>query len=143
MSIISHWIIQGRVTLAGVINAIFVGVTFVIAFPYFVRKVVERRLTRIKVEMESGEVSMREGPANYFKGKIATGGKLVITSRRLIFQTGSKRVTAVPLDLVKTASAKKSLGIFPKLFELEINDNTILKFVVDSPEDWVRLAKPN
>jgi hypothetical protein len=143
MMFIALWVFHGTITFEVIVTPIVTGVLFGMTYPAFARKLIERRMSKIKVELDHGEAAMKEGPANYFQGHVAVGGKLVVTSKRLIFQPLRKQATIIPLERIKTTSTGKSIGLFPNVFRLQLNDDRNLKFVVDSPEDWVRLTKSN
>ena len=93
------------------------------------------------VNLDEDERIIKEGGANYFKGKAGVGGKLVLTEKRLIFNAHKSNVQNPQdsIDLIQISSAKatKTLNLFANGLTIEFVNNEKHKFVVDEPNEWV------
>ena len=72
--------------------------------------------------------------ANLFRGAEAVGGKLKITNRSLIFESHSLNiqtgVTEIPIEQIKTAKKRNTLGIVPNGMSVITKGDIEYKFVL-------------
>lgn len=95
------------------------------------------------VEMEAGESILFETPANHFKGIEGVGGKLYLTSRRLIFKSHKLNFQNHQLDIllpdIQAFDRYRTLGIINNGLRVKNDQGVVEKFVVHQPEKWVQL----
>lgn len=105
----------------------------------FTRKFV----ARIAVETNPGEIVVKEGGANHFKGVKGVGGKLVLTDKRLIFRSHELNIQShqdsFELAHIRDVQVTKMLKILENGLMLKFKNETLERFVVDDPADWVSL----
>src|SRR5688572_23488408 len=96
--------------------------------------------------VEAGEEPLCAGPANHWRGIEAVGGKLFLTSRRLVFRPHRVNVQAEerawPIDDVVDAQPTNTLWIVPNGLLVLLRDGRREKFVVEDRASWLaRLAE--
>jgi len=94
------------------------------------------------IQLEDGEILLKEGPANHFKGMEAVGGKLHLTNRRLLFQSHSFNVqtheeTYLLADIASVRT-RNTLGIVPNGIGVMLNNNHEERFVVNGRQEWIQ-----
>ena len=100
----------------------------------------------MQTQLQPGETMIREAAANLQRGLETVGGRLCLTTQRLVFeshgfnvQTG---VTAVPLKQVRDARKcwTKFLGFLPLLpnsIAVTLADGTELRIVIFRRAEWI------
>lgn len=83
--------------------------------------------------------------ANHFVGKEGVGGWLFLTRDRLIFMSHNFNLqnhnSTIPLHTIKSITMCNFLFIFNTGLLIEMNDNVIEKFAVNSPSKWVEVIE--
>jgi hypothetical protein len=102
----------------------------------------------IKIVTEAGETILFESGANHFKGAEAVGGKLFLTTKRLVFKSHKYNVQVHELSIslpdIDRVDKYKTLGVLNNGLSVETTDHKIEKFVVEQIDEWVnRLAQKN
>jgi hypothetical protein len=97
-------------------------------------------------QLQAGETLVREGPANLQRGVETVGGRLYLTSARLVFESHrfnvQKGPTSVSLrDVVGVRKCwTKFLGVlplFPNSVALETTGGETLRIVVAGRASWI------
>lgn len=92
--------------------------------------------------LEAGEQLVRKGPANLFRGIESVGGRLLLTDRRLVFQSHKVNVQtgldAWRLEEITNVKAARTLLIVPNGLLVHLADGTRKRFVVWQRAEWVR-----
>lgn len=125
---------------------IFQGVTFALlmglGMPYFFSRMGNRFLQVTPPELAADELLRYEGPANCFRGKEAVGGRLYLTSTRLVFishkwnlQTGK---TALLLKHITAVAPRKTMGLISNGLAVTTTEGTAFHFVVNEPTLWIQ-----
>jgi hypothetical protein len=96
------------------------------------------------LEFESGEETILEVPANLMRGAEAVGGRLLITTRRLLFQPHGiniqKNQCEILLRDVIEVEAGSTLGLFPNGMLVRTR-NGDFKFVVHERKKLIQLIR--
>ena len=125
-------------------SLIFQGVTFGLlmglGMPYFFTRVGNRFLQVAPPELESDELLSFEGPANLFRGKEAVGGRLFLTTHRLIFVSHNLNIqngtTLLDLNQIVSLSPRKTLGLIQNGLTIQLEGGKDYHFVVYNPDLW-------
>ncbi|MGN6264716.1 MAG: GRAM domain-containing protein [Ginsengibacter sp.] len=101
-----------------------------------------------KINIESDETILFETGANHLKGAEAVGGKLYLTTKRLTFKSHKlniqKHELSINLSDIEKAERFKTLGIENNGLAVTISPNdTIERFVVQQPKEWIYQLKAN
>lgn len=95
----------------------------------------------MKTALTEGETLLRHGAANMWRGIEAVGGRLYLTSERLVFeshgfniQTG---VTIIELPSISAVRTRRTLMLIPNGIELLLEDGTTQRFVVWRRAQWL------
>ena len=131
--------------LAG-LTALATGTLFAFLIGLFMRS----RLATAGTELalEPGERIVHQGAANHFLGAEGRGGRLYLTTSRLVFNPHqfniqSSGVTIARPDIVR-AEPTKTLGIVPNGLLVHLRDGRSERFVVNGRAEWVeKLALPS
>jgi hypothetical protein len=141
LMIVYYSISRGGFTPGLVISGLMGGLIFGILFAWSMQYATERLFKKIVVETSEGEIVVKEGGANHFRGKEGVGGKLVLTDRRLIFKSHKFNVqnhkTDFDLKDVEKLQATKTLNILENGLTIELANREKHKFVVDEPKEWI------
>ncbi|WP_187414228.1 GRAM domain-containing protein [Nonomuraea sp. PA05] len=90
---------------------------------------------------EPGEVVVRKGNANLWRGKEAVGGRLWLTSNWLVFHAHSVNyqagVWAWPLKDIITTTPVNTLAIVPNGMEIALRSDERIRFVVHRRREWM------
>jgi hypothetical protein len=93
------------------------------------------------IQLVEGEVIIKEGPANHFKGAEAVGGKLYLTNQRLFFKSHTVNVhvheESYRLEDITSVRLRNTLGIVPNGMAVLLKDGREEKFVVYGRKDWM------
>ena len=121
------------------LTALLAGGLFALLIGMFMRS----RLSTAGTELalEPGERLVHEGAANHFLGAEGRGGRLYLTSNRLVFNPHrfnirSAGVTIPRADIVR-AELTKTLGLVPNGLLVHLKDGRSERFVVNGRAEWV------
>jgi hypothetical protein len=125
-----------------VILVIFVlGMLFGRMFTVLMQRISKRVVAGISVETQPGEIIVKEGGANQFKGAEGVGGKLVLTDRRLIFRSHKLNIQghqdSFNLAQISEVRATKILRIQDNGLMVRMAGEVSERFIVDEPVEWV------
>lgn len=123
--------------LSTAIGGIIAGFIFSFIIDYSAKRLYKNNI----IHIDEDETIIKEGGANYFKGKAGVGGKFVLTNKRLIFNSHKSNSQNQPdtydLSRIVSAKATKTLNLFNNGLIIELTGNETHKFVVDEPAEWV------
>lgn len=95
----------------------------------------------MKTPLEMGETLIRKGAANHFAGIEAVGGKLHLTSKRLIFESHplnmQNHILIIELGDILLLGKRNTLGIVPNGMFIECRNGYTEKFVVNGRKKWM------
>jgi hypothetical protein len=95
------------------------------------------------IQLAEGEKTLKEGPANHFKGTESVGRQLCLTSLRLFFKSHSLNVQthaeSYSLGDIARVGPRNTLGIILNGMSIFLKDGREEKFVIFGREDWMRL----
>jgi len=125
------------IIFAGIFTAIFCG----IFFGYVMGKLAIKLAKSIKdLELEESEKILFSSLANYYKGIVSVGGKLFLTSKRLVFKSHKynfpNHELSITIDDIVKVDRFKRFGMNNGISVLCKNDKT-KKFIVEEPEKWI------
>ena len=96
-----------------------------------------------KIDTEPGETILFETGANHFKGIEAVGGKLYLTTRRLVFKSHKFNIQNHELSMrlsdIEKVDRYKTAGIVNNGLAVTTTRGVIEKFVVQQPDQWLSL----
>lgn len=101
----------------------------------------------MKIDLQSGEVILKEGSANLQKGWETVGGKLYLTNFRLIFKTHKLNIQSgiTEIERSKIQNCKKCWTKFLNLIPLAPNslavrtiDGEEYRFVLYKRKTWIK-----
>ncbi|MFG1941457.1 GRAM domain-containing protein [Nonomuraea sp. NPDC048826] len=88
-----------------------------------------------------GEVVLRKGHANLWRGREAVGGRLWLTSSWLVFRSHSINVQtgvwAWPLKEIVSTAPVNTLAIVPNGLEIGLRSEERIRFVVHRRREWM------
>jgi len=91
------------------------------------------------------ERTLTEVAANLFKGVEAVGGKLRITTKRLVFQSHSFNVqvgtTEIPLSSIDHLEKEKSLGFINNQMVVVLKDGVRHRFVINNRDNIISMIE--
>ena len=94
-----------------------------------------------KINLDSNETLLFQTSANHFEGMEGVGGKLYLTSNRLVFQSHKLKIQNHQLSINLTEIYKvdryKTLGVVNKGIIITTKQNMTEKFVVDQADEWL------
>ena len=92
-------------------------------------------------KVASTEQVLHAGPANHWRGIEAVGGKLWLTTHRLVFQSHKVNLRAGqrqwPLASIVNVVQRNTLWVVPNGIAVELADGAMEKFVVADRAHWV------
>lgn len=132
---------------SGILFGIISGLLFGIGISSFVqtqkkkfKKVASEVISDKKINLDK-KITM-DGGANHFKGGVAVGGWLYLTSEDLIFKshrrTFKPHETVIPLETIVDVKTKSILGFIPNGLQIIINNDITEKFVVNNRKTWIK-----
>jgi hypothetical protein len=94
-----------------------------------------------KIYVAAGETLLLQTAAVYFKGIKAIGGQLYLTDRRLVFTanklTAENALLTIKLADINNFARYKILGLLNHGLQISTKHNSVEKFEVQQPEQWV------
>ncbi len=95
----------------------------------------------IRIETDADEFILFDTDANHFKGAEAVGGKLYLTTKRLVFKSHKFNIQnhelSIRLPDIDKVGRYKTLGLINNGLSVSTADNIIEKFVVQQIDEWV------
>ncbi|MBN1582026.1 MAG: hypothetical protein JXA89_15080 [Anaerolineae bacterium] len=89
----------------------------------------------------AGEQTIKEGPANHWRGAESVGGKLLLTNMRLHFQSHKVNIqthdVSYPIWEIVSVEKQSTLGVVPNGIVVTLKDGHQERFVVDDRDDWI------
>ncbi|HEX5170139.1 MAG TPA: GRAM domain-containing protein [Cyclobacteriaceae bacterium] len=125
-----------------VLSSAFSSLLFAVFFTLFAKYLTKSSLKKIQIELNpEDEKIIKEDGANHFKGAEGVGGKLVLTNKRLIFKSHKFNIQnheeSIGLGQIKTVERRKTWHIINNGLLLQLVNNDVHKFVVNSASEWV------
>ena len=125
--------------ISGLMGGLFGGLFFGWAMYKFTHS--RRVEEQTHFDPEPGESICIESKANYWRVQEALGGKLYLTTRRLVFKSHAYNIqnASLSIDLadILNVESHKSLGFIPNGLTITLKDSQLFKFVVESPGKWL------
>ena len=95
----------------------------------------------MKTPLGESEALLRHGAANMWRGIEAVGGRLYLTSRRLVFESHGFNIrtgiTILQLSDISAMRARRTLLLVPNGIEIRLADGRVEKFVVWRRAQWL------
>lgn len=93
-----------------------------------------------KIDIDANETIIFVTGANHFKGAEGVGGKLYLTTKRLVFKSHSFNIQnhelSISLSQIGKVDRYKTLGITNNGLAVTTTNNTIERFAVQQPDQW-------
>ncbi|HED36955.1 MAG TPA: hypothetical protein ENI76_01710 [Ignavibacteria bacterium] len=125
-----------KIVISGVIGATIGGLIFGVIMKYNFKIG-----NKIQIELQEGENILKEGPANHKVKYESVGGKLFLTTKRLVFKSHKiniqKHIFELELNKINDCNKYKTMGIIPNGLKISTNNNITEKFVVNRPNEWI------
>lgn len=125
-----------KIIVSGLIGAIIAGLIFGLFMKYIFKKG-----NNIQIELQDNENILKEGLANHKVKYESVGGKLFLTTQRLVFKPHKinvqRHLFELELNKIKDCNKFKSLGVFSNGLIINTNNNETERFVVNNPNDWI------
>jgi hypothetical protein len=123
------------------LNFLFFGFIFGFGLLYFMKKLSQKLLNKIQIEVTKDEIINHEGPANLFRGMEGVGGKLLLTDQRLIFKSHKMNIQSGEVQLlladIKETSPRKTAKLFQNGLRVLTNTGEHFDFVVYERSNWI------
>lgn len=105
------------------------------------KRLAVRLYKSVVIDLQSDEEIIYEAGANHSRGMFPSGGRLVLTNKRLIFKTHKNNSEIYELSLqlssLKMVSVTKRMKLMRRGLKLESTDNKTIEFTVENPDMWV------
>ncbi len=125
---------------AGLIGGIVAGFLFGLIIGWF--KTSKFISTTTKIETQPDETIIFQTPANHFKGAEGVGGRLYLTTKRLVFKSHKLNIQnhelSINLTDINKVDRYKKLGIINNGLEIISKENNVDKFVVEQADEWIK-----
>jgi len=136
-------VIMGFLSLI-VLSLTFAAVIGAIAFTAFsigVFLFTSSKTVRVATQIElNGQQVIHHGRANHFYKGDATGGKLYLLSRKLVFKSHGFNLADHEIEIsvpeMESISFFNSLGIAPNGLQIQLRDGSKYRFVVSGRKQW-------
>ena len=133
------------VVIQTVIYVISMTLFFIYLFPWIMKKMVSKRIKKIVPDLLEGEVVQKEILANLFRGIEGVGGKIFLTSNRLIFKSHSLNIQKGQINIeysnIKSVEKRKTAKLLDNgIRVIDIND-TKYDFVVNDRDIKLEFIK--
>ena len=132
-----------KTIIAGLVSGAVSGVLFGWLIGMFSKSNFVKNTTRI--ETKPGESILFETGANHFKGIEAVGGKLYLTSERLVFKSHKLNIQnhelSIDIDDIDLVGRYKPLGIADDGLSITTKRHVQEQFVVEDLEKWLEHLK--
>lgn len=89
----------------------------------------------------AGELVIKEGAANHWRGAESVGGRLWLTNMRLHFKSHGLNVqtheVSYPIWEIVSVEKQSTLGVVPNGISVVLQDGRQERFVVEDRDDWI------
>lgn len=131
------------------IQGVSFGLFFGFGFPFLMKKYGKKAISSagksIEIKLSENEIVDYEGPANLFRGVESVGGKLFLTTKRVIFKSHKLNIQTGETDIeyssISEVHPRKTGGIIDNGIRIKTHDGKDFDLVVNDRENW--LAKLN
>lgn len=146
MSIPIHYLMaDGELTPTHIAVEIIFALVFGVIFAVVVQRLAVYGLKRVHVDFEPGEVLLKDGGANHFRGLEGVGGRLALTDRRLVFKSHKLNIqnhqSVFPLFDIVEVGARKTFGLLENRLSVRLVNDESHEFVVDGAREWIAAIK--
>ena len=132
-----------------IFQGVFFGVLFGIGFPYVIKRIASRHLKKvagkINPQLDENEATEIEGPANLFRGIEGVGGRIFLTSKKVIFKSHKMNIqrgqTGIEYQNIKELVERKTAKIIDNGIRIVTNDSKEYDFVVNERDLWFEEMK--
>jgi len=133
-------------TYSLIFQGVFFGIATGLGFPLITEKFGGKftsklggNVTPVLSDTEEIEIS---GPANLFRGIEATGGKLFLTNKNVIFKSHTMNIqkgqTNIQYDNIKEILLRKTAKLIDNGIRITTKDGKNFDFVVNEREQWMQ-----
>lgn len=127
-----------RIVMSGVVTGAVAG----ILFSFFISIFKSSKLVHdIDIELDPDEEVVFETDANHFVGAEGVGGKLFLTTNRLVFNSHKINIQSgersIMLEEIAEIKRYKTLGFINNGISVISNSNRVDRFVVEQPDKWL------
>ena len=95
----------------------------------------------MKLELKKGEILVKEGRANHWKGIEAVGGRLFLTDHRLVFKPHSFNIQiheeSISLDKIVSIKPSRTFFVLPNQISVELANGREERYVVWNRKSWI------
>lgn len=95
----------------------------------------------MKIDTQADETILFDTGANHFKGAEGVGGKLYLTTKRLVFKSHKFNIQnhelSISLSDIDKVDRYKTLGLVNNGLSVKTVDNKTEKFVVQKIDEWL------
>lgn len=99
-----------------------------------------------KIKNEEEQI-LADKPANMFRGIESVGGRIKITTKKVIFKSHAlniQRTTEeIPLNNIESVTKRNTMGIIPNGISIKLKSGVEYKFVVTGREELISLIEKN
>jgi hypothetical protein len=128
--------------LASIISGLIGGTIAGFLFGWTTGLIAKAMAKGINLVPDEDETILFETGANHFKGIEAVGGKLYLTTKRLIFKSHrfnfQKHTLSINLDEIASVGRYKVWGISNNGLLVKTKSGLTAKFTVVQPEEWLQ-----
>jgi len=128
--------------LASIISGLIGGTIAGFLFGWTTGLIAKAMAKGINLVPDEDETILFETGANHFKGIEAVGGKLYLTTKRLIFKSHrfnfQKHTLSINLDEIASVGRYKVWGISNNGLLVKTKNGLTEKFTVVQPEEWLQ-----
>lgn len=127
--------------LQGIFFGFFMGILHPYLMGKFGKGITSSVLKTIQLELTENEEIEIEGPANLFRGMEAVGGKLVLTTKRLIFKSHKLNIqrgeTHIEYREIENIKERKTMKLIDNGIRVKTVEGKEFDFVVNEREKWI------
>lgn len=96
----------------------------------------------MKLNLKKGEILVKEGRANHWKGIEAVGGTLFLTDHRLVFKPHGFNIQiheeSISLDQIVSIKASRTFFVLPNQISVELANGRKERYVVWNRKSWIQ-----
>jgi len=134
--------LTGKKVLIAIISALIGGVIVGLLYGWLMRLIAKALSKGIALVPDENETILFETDANHFKGIEAVGGKLYLTTKRLIFKSHrlnfQKHTLSINTHEIAAVDRYKVWGISNNGLLVKTKNGLTEKFTVVQPEEWLQ-----
>jgi hypothetical protein len=145
-SLITYFFLEEDISISRfVFNLIFFGFVFGFGYLFLMKRLTDKLMQKINIDLNEDETEQYEGPANLFRGIEGVGGKLLLTDKRLIFKSHQLNIqsgeTQYLLKDIKEVVPRKTAKLFQNGIRVVTESGENLDFVLYERDFWVSKIK--